>query len=286
MFLEGATTNTNAAWPGWIRSPFAAVGHFLQYRYLLSQLVRREVAAKYRGSWLGPVWPLLAPLLMLSVYTFVFSVVFQSRWGNGASASHADFVLALFVSLTTFNLFAETVTVAPGLIVGNANYVRRVVFPLEILPVARFLANLVQAGLAMGIYLVAMLIFKGRIPWTIVLLPLVVLPLALLTVGLSLFLSSLGVFVRDVGQLVGLGVTMLMFLSAVFYPLASLPPSWLPVLCLNPLVLIVEDARRVCLNGLMPQWGPWCAVTSFGMVVMAGGFTWFMKSKNAFADVL
>jgi lipopolysaccharide transport system permease protein len=269
----------------WVANPVAVFRHFRQHRYLLARLAWREVQARYRGSWLGPLWSLLTPLMMLAVYTFVFSVVFQARWGEGLE-SRTDFALALFASLTAFNMFAETVASAPMLILGNRNYVKRVVFPLEILPVARLLSNLVQAGFGFAAFAAATLIVKGALPWTIVLLPVVLLPLCLLSLACALFLSSLGVFVRDIQQVVSLVVTMLMFLSAVFYPLSSLPAELQPVVSLNPLVPIVEDVRRVCLQGMLPQWSTWAPATAVSLLLTMAGLLWFMKSKNAFADVL
>ena len=272
--------------PWHLANPVALWRHFAAHRYLLFCLVRREVQLRYRGSWLGPVWSLLTPLLMLGVYTFVFSVVFQSKWSSDEPQSKVDFALTLFASLTAFNVFAETVGAAPGLILANTNYVKRVVFPLELLPLARLLSNLVQSGFSFAIFIVAVVLVRGSICWTLVFLPLVMLPLALLTLGCAYFISSLGVFVRDIGQVVGLVITMLMFLSAVFYPLKSLPSQLQPVLGMNPLVGIVEDVRRVTLMGLMPNWPMWAGLTLFSTLLALAGLLWFMKSKNAFADVL
>jgi lipopolysaccharide transport system permease protein len=270
----------------WAANPFRVLRHFRQYRYLLLRLAWREVELRYRGSFLGVFWSLLTPLVMLAVYTFVFSVVFQARWGTSGSQSRVDFALAVFAGLTAFNLFADTVRSAPSLVLSNSNYVKRVVFPLEILPVARLLSNLVQAGLGFAVLLAAVLLLKGGLPWTLVFLPLVIVPLSLLSLGCAFFLSSLGVFVRDIGQVVGLVVTMLLFLSAIFYPLSRLPGPYQSVLCFNPLVPMIEDVRRVTLFGLMPDWPTWSAVTLVGGLTTLAGLTWFMKSKNAFADVL
>jgi lipopolysaccharide transport system permease protein len=270
----------------WAANPLAVYGHLRRYRYLLWQVTQREVAARYRGSWLGPLWALLTPLLMLGVYTFVFAVVLEVRWGPAESANRVDFALALFAGLTAFQLFAETIGTAPGIILANRNYVKRVVFPLEILPLARFLANLVQAGVGFLVLLIGLLLLRGGPPWTFVLLPLVLVPLCLLSIGCAWFLSSLGVFIRDIGQLVGLITTALLFMSAIFYPLSRLSPQLQSVLCLNPLVPIIEDVRRVTLRGALPNWSVWCVVTLAGAMVAAAGLGWFMKSKNAFADVL
>jgi lipopolysaccharide transport system permease protein len=270
----------------WVANPVSVLRHFRRYRYLLLRLAWREVEFRYRGSFLGLFWSLLTPLLMLAVYTFVFSVVFHARWGAAQLQSRTDFALALFAGLTAFNLFAETVASAPYLILAHGNYVKRVVFPLEILPVARFLSNLVQAGFGFAVLVAALLLLKGGPPWTVIFLPLVIIPLSLLSLGCAFFLSSLGVFVRDIGQVVGLAVTALLFLSAIFYPLSRLPAPLQSVLCFNPLVPIVENVRRVTLLGMLPEWLSWFAVTLVSALVAMAGLSWFMRSKSAFADVL
>ena len=267
-------------------NPMEIVRHFARHRHLLLQLTWRHIQLRYHGSWLGPIWSLLSPLLMLCVYTFIFSVVFQTRLEDSANASRLDFALALFCSLSTFGVFSETIGAAPFLVLGNPNYVKRVVFPLEVLTVARLLAKLVQAGFSYAILLLALVCVRGSLPWTIALLPIVLLPLSLLTLGCTFFLASLGVFIRDIGQVVSLAITMIMFLSAVFYPLASLPPRWRPILVLNPLVPLIEDARRTMLDGLLPNWPLWIAVTVFSVLLSIAGLVWFMNSKSAFADVM
>ncbi len=270
----------------WAANPLAVLLHFRKYRYLVMQLVRREVENRYRGSILGLFWSLLTPLLILGVYVFVFTVVFQARWGDAAEQSRADFALSVFVGLTLFQLLADMMGSAPSLILANRNYVKKVVFPLEILPVVRLLSEMVQAGLSLGIVLVALLVLRGTLPWTFVLLPLPLIPLTLICLGLGYFLASLGVFIRDIQQIVQPIVRMLLFLSAVFYPVSQLPPRAQTVLYLNPLVPIITDMRRVLLEGLMPDWSTWAAVTAFSAVMAVGGLAWFMKSKNAFSDVL
>ncbi|MBN2475434.1 MAG: ABC transporter permease [Pirellulales bacterium] len=270
----------------WAANPLAVARHYRRYRYLLWQLTRREVEARYRGSFLGLLWSLLTPLIMLAVYTFVFTVVLQVRWGTAVGENRADFALALFAGLTAFGLFSETIGTAPELILANRNYVTRVVFPLEILPVARFLANLVQAAFSTAILVLALLVLRGGVPWTFALLPVALLPLALLSLGGAFFLSSLGVFIRDIQQVIGLVTTALLFLSAVFYPLSSLDPSLRPIFMLNPLVPMIEDVRRVTLDGLPPDWALWGPMTLLSAVLATAGLAWFMKSKHAFADVL
>lgn len=250
------------------------------------QLSWRDVQARYRGSWLGLVWSLLNPLLMLALYTFVFAVVFQARWNDQTPQSDVDFALALFSGLIAFNLFAETVTAAPGLILANPSYVKKVIFPLEILPLTKFLSSLVQAGFSLLVLEGAVLLARGYLPWTLVLLPLVVLPIALLALGVSWFLASLGVFIRDIGNLVSVGLSMLMFLSPVFYPMNRLPASMQGVLAWNPLAPMVDNFRRVTLEGAVPNWTAGGLATAFALLVAVVGYTWFARSKNAFADVV
>jgi len=270
----------------WAFQPLAVARHFRPHRYLLWQLVRRQVQAQYRGSWLGAVWSLLTPLVMLGVYTFVFSVVFQSRWGTAQPGGRLDFALHLFAGLTAFNLFAQSLTSAPGLILAHPNYVKRVVFPLEVLPLARFLANLVETSLSFLVFLAVAVLVRGELPWTVVLLPVALLPLALLSLGCAYFLAALGVFVRDIQNVIGLAVTVLMFMSTIFFPLASVPPRLQRVLAMNPLVPIIEDVRRVAIEGLPPHWGTWAVVTAIGGLACMGGLAWFMRLKSALADVL
>jgi len=270
----------------WVVNPLAVTRHFGRYRYLLWRLAMRDVAARYRGSWLGPLWSLLTPLMMLAVYTFVFSVVFKARWGVSSEGGRGDFALALFAGLTGFNLFAETVSGAPGLVIKYPNFVKRVVFPLEVLPVAQFASNLIQSGLSFVVFLLAVLVLKGMLPWTLLWLPVVLVPLALLSLGAAFFLAGVGVFVRDIHHVIGLLVQVLLFMSAVFYQVSVLPPRWQRVLYVNPLVPILEDLRRISLAGLAPDWPAWAATTAATALLAAAGLVFFMRLKRAFADVV
>lgn len=273
-------------WLIWAANPIRVIRHFRQFGYLITQLTRREVSLRYQGSWLGPLWSLLTPMLMLAVYTFVFSVVFKARWGDDVSGNRVDFAMALFISITMFQLFSETLAAAPGLVIANPNYVKRIVFPLEILPLARLLAGLVQCGLSTVVYAGFMLVLKGYLPSTIAVFPIALLPLVLLTLGSAWALAAIGVFVRDVSQVVGLILMMLMFVSAVFFPFAALPPEWQPILQWNPLVMMLENGRRVAFDGLWPLWGAWAGTMAAGLAVAVVGLAGFMKSKNAFSDVI
>jgi lipopolysaccharide transport system permease protein len=252
---------------------------------LIKQFVKREVIGRYRGSYLGIFWSFLTPLFMLAVYTFVFSVVFESRWGTG-SGSKLEFALVLFCGLTTFNIFAETVNRAPGLIVGNVNYVKKVIFPLEILPVVALGNAMVQALISLSLLLVALVFFMGVINWTIILIPLVLLPLILLSLGLGWFFASLGAYLRDVGHLIGIAVQVLMFMTPIFYSITSIPENLRWVFYLNPINNVVEDMRRVVIWGQLPNWQWLVLGTVIGGIVAVLGYAWFEKTRGGFADVL
>ncbi len=268
-------------------NPVEMVRHLWQHRELIGQFTKREVLGRYKGSFLGVVWSFVTPLLMLAIYTFVFSVIFKARWGNNLSDnSQTGFALTLFTGLIAFNVFGECLNRAPGLIISNPNYVKKVVFPLEILPVSVLGSALINSLFSLVILLIANLIFHGAIPWTIIFLPLMYLPLTLLCLGLGWFLASLGVFVRDVGHLIGVVIQVLFFMTPIFYPIEALPERLRFVLYLNPLTFIINHFRRVILWGQMPDWREFLVITVLTGVVCMLGYIWFMKSKKTFADVV
>ncbi|MFM8333413.1 MAG: ABC transporter permease [Candidatus Methylumidiphilus sp.] len=207
---------------------------FWRNRNLICTLVKREVIGRYRGSMLGILWSFFNPVLMLAVYTFVFSIVFKARW-TGGSESRAEFALVLFAGLLVFNLFSECVNRAPSLILANANFVKKVVFPLEILPLVILGSALFHMSISLAVWLLFFLAFFGIPYMAAMFLPLVLLPLLLMTIGISWILASLGVYLRDVSQIVSVLTSTLMFLSPIFYPLSSLPPQYQSILKLNPL---------------------------------------------------
>lgn len=268
-------------------NPLKMARHLWSHRELIGQFTKRESIGRYKGSFLGQAWAFVTPLLMLVIYTFVFSVIFKARWGNTLSdSSQIGFALTLFAGLIPFTVFSECVNRAPGLIVGNPNYVKKVVFPLEILPVSQLGSALVHSLVSLAILVTANLIFNGVIVWTIIFLPLMYLPLILLCLGLGWFLASLGVFVRDIGQIMGVIVQVLFFMTPIFYPIAAIPANLQIILYLNPLTFIVNQFRRVILWGQMPDWGEFVVMTLLMELVCMLGYIWFMKSKKTFADVI
>jgi lipopolysaccharide transport system permease protein len=223
---------------------------------------------------------------MLIVYTFVFSVVFKARWNTGGNESRTDFAIVLFAGLIVFNLFAEIVNRAPGLIVSNVSYVKKVVFPLEILSWVSLGSILFHSLVSLLVLLLVQFVFNHILPWTVIFFPFVLLPLILASLGVGWFLSAIGVYVRDIGQMTGVFTTILMFLSAVFYPLTALPEMYQAALRVNPLVLIITESRNVLIYGNLPDWVSLCIASLMGFVIAYTGFWWFQKTRKGFADVL
>ncbi len=267
-------------------NPFRITGHLWRYRQLIGQLTRREVETRYKGSFIGVGWSLIHPLLMLCVYTFVFSVVFQIRWGGQADESIVDFALALFTGLISFSVFSEVINAAPSLMLENVNYVKKVVFPLEILIVVRLFSVLINALFALIVLLCGIVFVNGFLHWTVLLLPLIWLPMILMTSGFGYFLASLGVFIRDLGAATNILCTMLFFLTPIFYPLHAVPERFRFFTTLNPLTHFVENSRGVMLWGIFPDGSTFFIVLCVSILVWIFGFIWFVKSKNAFADVI
>lgn len=266
-------------------TPAEMVSSLWRNRSLIHASARREVLGRYRGSILGLMWSFFNPLFMLTVYTFVFSEVFNARWSSG-SESKTEFALVLFTGLIVFNLFAECINRAPGLVLSNPNYVKKVIFPLEILPFVSLLSATYHMLISLSVLLVAYVIFFGLPHTTVLLLPLIVLPFALFIMGLSWALASLGVFLRDVSQFIGVAVTTLMFLSPIFYPASAFPETYRHILYLNPLTPVIEMTREVLYWGKLPDFGLlgiyWLATG----VIAWFGFVWFQKTRKGFADVM
>lgn len=255
-------------------------------RELLDAMVKREVVGRYRGSIMGIAWSLFNPLLMLVIYTFVFSVVFKARWGSAGEAGQANFAILLFVGMIVHGLFAECVNRAPSLILSNVSYVKKVIFPLDILPWVALGSALFHAGISFAVLLLAQLVLGQRIPWTMILFPLVLLPLLFATMGFAWLLSSLGVFVRDIAQITGVFTLILMFVSPVFYPISAVPAAYRPWLYLNPLTYIIEEGRNTLVFGRAPDVLLWGVMLAASLLIAWLGFAWFQKTRRGFADVL
>lgn len=254
-------------------------------RNLTMILIKREVLGRYRGSYLGLLWSFFNPVFMLFVYAFFFGVVFKSRWvGQGESTS--EFALVLFVGMIVFNLFSECMNRAPSVVLSNASYVKKVVFPLEILPLVNLGAALFHLGITLVVWLLFSWFVLGEIKSSVILFPFVMLPLLLLTAGVSWVLASLGVYLRDVSQVVGVVTSALMFMSPIFYPISALPVEYHHIMQLNPLAIVVEHAREVLYWGGAPDWQEYGKFLITSFFVAWAGFFWFQRTRAGFADVL
>jgi lipopolysaccharide transport system permease protein len=265
---------------------FSMFGCIAKNYPLALQMIRREVVGRYKGSVMGLAWSFLNPILMLLVYTFVFSVVFNARWGEGVSDGRADFALLVFIGMIVQGLFTEAINRAPSLIINNVNYVKKVVFPLEILPVISLGTAIFHSLISMIVMALAFLLINGYLHWTIIFVPMILLPLLIFVLGISWILASLGVFIRDVGQTIGIVTTILMFMSPVFYPVSALPAKLQKWMMLNPLTFIIEQARAVTVLGKYPDW---VGLSCYSLIAMATcwlGYIWFQKTRKGFADVL
>jgi lipopolysaccharide transport system permease protein len=258
-----------------------------QHRDITLHMIRREIAGRYIGSMLGAAWAIIQPLILLCVFTFAFNVVFRSRWISPVAAGEeTSFAVAMFLGYIIFNLFSEPVNRAPSLVLGHANYVKRTIFPLEILPIIAVGSALFNAAMAFLVWVVLLILVQQGVPWTILFLPAIVLPLVLMVIGLALLLASLGVFVRDLVQVMAPATMALLFLSPVFYPVSAVPPHIQAWMYANPLTGIIEEARRVTIFGELPDLALLAANTLFGLAVAHLGYLWFMRTRRGFADVL
>lgn len=266
-------------------SPSELAGSAWRNRELIKVLTVREVVSRYRGSIFGLMWSFFNPVFMLAVYTFVFSVVFKSRWRTG-STSKGEFAVVMFAGLIVFYVFTECLNRAPGLIISNSNYVKRVVFPLEILPIVSLATSLFHALVSLIVWLIFYFVVFGLPPFTIFLFPFVTLPLIFLATGFSWFLASLGVFFRDIGQVVGILTTALTFLSPLFFPASALPAAYQKLFLMNPIAPVIEEARDVLIWGNVPSVKFYLCYLLFSIVIAWLGFAWFQKTRKGFSDAI
>lgn len=257
-----------------------------RHRDLITQLVKRDVVGRYRGSLLGLVWSFLHPLFMLLVYLFVFGIVFKIKWGVAPAGGGREFGVILFSGLILHALFAECLVRSPGIIPGNVQFVKKVVFPLEVFPVMIVCTSLFHFCIGFLLLFIFNSLSDFTVHATVLFAPLVVLPIALLALGLAWILASVGVFVRDVGQITGILATVLLFLCPIFYPIDRVPEHLRWLLYFNPLTLIVGQFRNIVIFGRSPDWGPLAIYYVISLVVLRIGYTWFLRTRKAFADVL
>lgn len=267
-------------------SPMFLFGELWRQRSLIWQMVQREVVGRYKGSVIGLGWSFFNPVLMLAVYTFVFSVVFKARWGISNDESRIDFALLVFVGLIVHTFLSEVLNRASDIILNNSNYVKKVVFPIEVLPVVATGSALFHALVSFVVLLIALLVVNGGLHWTIVYAPLILIPIILVTVGVSWILASFGTFLRDIGQTVGIVTTIMLFLAPIFYPMKAIPEKYHIFILLNPLTFVIEELREVIIFGNQPNFMGLGIYWLVCICIFFIGFAWFQKTRRAFADVL
>ena len=258
---------------------------FIQNRSLIYQMTKREVVGRYRGSVLGITWSFFNPLIMLAVYTLVFSTVFQAKWHTD-SVSKTEFALVLFIGMIIHGILAEIMNNSPSLMLRHISYVKKVVFPLEVLPWVIMGATLFHALVSIVVWSLFYMIVNQTLQWTVVFLPLVIFPLVIFSLGLSWLFASLGVYIRDLGQVTGVLTTILLFMSPIFYPASMLPEPYRTFIYLNPLTFVIEQARDVLMWGNMPNWFGMGVAYIVSALVAWAGFFWFQKTRQGFADVI
>lgn len=266
-------------------NPILLIRSLKQHRALIRSLIKRDVTGRYQGSMMGIMWSLVTPVLMLLIYLFVFGVIFNPRSAS-SHTSLGEVALSLFCGMLVHSLFAECLGRAPGIIVSQPNYVKKVVFPLETLSVIAVGSALFHYLISLLVLLLFILMLNGVVPLTAWLLPVVVLPVILLGAGVSWLISALAVFLRDIGQITGLFGTILLFLSPVFYKSASIPEKYRILLQLNPLTIPIELSRDVLLNGIFPDWSILGIHTTASALFCWLGYACFQKLRKGFADVL
>jgi lipopolysaccharide transport system permease protein len=255
-----------------------------RHRRLILSMARREMAARYRGSVGDLAWTVLHPLLLMLTYFFVFGVVLQARLGGDASRS--GFALYFLAGMLPWLAFSEAVGRAPNAVLDNRSFVKKLLFPVETLTVSQAVAALATQGFAMAIFLMVLPATRGSIPATALWAPLLAVPQLLLTLGVCWFLAALGVYLRDLGQIIGFALTLLFFLTPICYPEASLPGWARPVLEKNPMSILVAAYRALLIEGRSPPLLPLAGLTAGSAVVFGAGYAWFQRLRRSFADML
>ncbi|MGO9526790.1 MAG: ABC transporter permease [Verrucomicrobiia bacterium] len=266
--------------------PWEIARHLYRYKTLIYELTKRDIAVRYRGSYLGIFWSFLRPLCMLCVFGVVFGYIFQSKLGRFPHESKVDFALALFSGLIIFDMFGECLGRAPTLILSNANYVTKVVFPLEILPVSVVVAAFCHLLISLVPLLIGVAIAHGSVPLTTLYVPVILVPVVLLCLGTTWFFASLGVFFRDINSFVPVLLTILMYASAIFYSVDSVPPAFRPIVLVNPLAILIHQWRSAIMWRVPIDWARYGVHFAGCAVFMIVSYIIFMRTKSAFADVL
>jgi lipopolysaccharide transport system permease protein len=251
---------------------------------LILSLTKRELAARYKGSALGIVWAILTPVVMIAIFTIIFAGIFRARFG--ASSSQWDYALYLFCGLLPWNAFQETLNSSATAVVSRANLVKRVVFPLETLPVSQTLASIAHQMFGTIALLLGTVLIRHELHATILYLPLLLIPQFIAILGGAWLLASLGVFIRDIVQGITLVLMAWMFLTPIIYPETIVPPAYLPFINLNPFTALIRSYRRIILEGAAPDWRGLAYFSAFALLTFILGYWWFARTRKNFADVV
>jgi lipopolysaccharide transport system permease protein len=251
---------------------------------LIVSLTRRELAARYRGSILGFLWTLVTPMVMIAIFTIIFAGIFKAKFG--ATSSQWDYALYLFCGLLPWNAFQESLQLSSTTIVGHANLVKRVVFPLETLPVSLTLAAAVNQLFGTLVLIIAVMVLRREVHPTLVYLPLILIPQLIATFGAAWLVASLGVFIRDMVQGIALLLMAWMYLTPIIYPESLVPANYRTAINLNPFTPLVRNYRRILLDGVAPDWQGLAYFLAFGVILFLLGYWWFARTRKNFADVI
>ncbi|MFM5055452.1 ABC transporter permease [Aeromonas veronii] len=257
-----------------------------RYRQLIGTMAYREIIGRYRGSIIGLAWSFFNPLLMLAIYTFVFSIVFKAKWNSDLGGGQGEFAVILFTGMIIFNIFSECICRAPTLIVSNANYVKKIVFPLEVLPWVILGNAMFHGAISIFVLCVAQLLVFHAIPWTFLLLPVIMVPFLFGIIGACWILAAVGAYLRDLSQIIGVLITVLMFTSPLFFPLSALPEHLQPFLMLNPLSYFIEETRAIVIFGKLPSCYGLVIAYVASFIIAYIGYAFFQKVRKGFADVI
>ncbi len=255
-----------------------------KHRSLIRTLVRRDVLSRYTGSFGGAFWAILNPLMLMLTYFFVFGIVMRTRFGN--DPSRTSFALYFLAGMLPWLAFSEAAGRAPFVLLDHRNFIKKLVFPVETLPVNVVVSGLVTEFFGLLLFLLALLLIRGRVPLTVLYLPLVIIPQILFTAGLSWFLSALGVFTRDLGQIIGYLLTVLMFLTPIFYSEKDLPAFAAPFIHKNPIFILVHSYRATLLESSAPDWPSLAWFSLSAVLIFLLGHAWFYKLRKSFADLI
>jgi len=256
-------------------------------RHLIWNLIYRDIMGRYKGSIFGLAWSFVTPLLMVTIYTFIFGFIFEAKWQEvDKFTPNEEFALILFLGLIVFNLFSECIIKAPKVLIDNVIFVKKFIFPLEILPIVVIGSALFHAGISFLVWLIAFEILVGGLQLQALLIPLIIIPLLVMISGLIWFLSSLGVFFRDLNQFIGVICQAAMFLSPIFYPVSAIPKDFRVIVDFNPLTLIIDQSRALLIFNTLPNFSALLIYFAIATLIAWIGFIFFQKTRKGFPNVL